>query len=403
MTQTFKVGHLPSITWNRLHLNEASVETALSGNLPGSRYLSLPQGASVRTLSFAQALAELEKTAPVQEQEKYVAGKAPVYHPQKFGTGLGADYEQAMQDAGVPVEWIEIGPAEQEQTITCRMTLQDGESASCAQILHVGENAQVTALYVSESAEDAAGVLALSVRVVLEKGASLKLALVQLLGSGFTALSDVGLSAADGAGAELIQMELGADRSYVGVQPELIGKEASFDSAMGYLANGEQRLDINYNAVQRGRQTRCAMTFDGVLGDRAQKVFRGTIDFRNGSSGSKGEEQENVLLLSNDVENRTMPVILCEEEDVEGSHGATIGRLDEQVLFYLATRGIDAAEAQKMMVRARLGAVARRIPDEAARRRAQDYIDRKVNCDTCVRAADCPQAWNEKGSTGEKS
>ena len=63
MAQTFKVGHLPSITWNRLHLNEASVETALSGNLPGSRYLSLPQGASVRTLSFAQALAEIEKTA----------------------------------------------------------------------------------------------------------------------------------------------------------------------------------------------------------------------------------------------------------------------------------------------------------------------------------------------------
>ena len=112
------------------------------------------------------------------------------------------------------------------------------------------------------------------------------------------------------------------------------------------MATGQQLLDINFNTVQRGTQTLCGMTFDGVLNDHARKTFRGTIDFRNGSAGSKGEEQENVLLLSNDVENRTMPVILCEEEDVEGSHGATIGQLDEQVLFYMATRGIDAAEAQ---------------------------------------------------------
>jgi len=395
MTQTFKVGHLPSITWNRLGLNEEPVEASLSGNLPGSRYLSLPESTCMRTLSFEEAEAQLKSCAPVQEQEKYVAGKAPVYHPQTFGTGLGKDYENALKEAGVPVEWIELSSTEQEETITCRMNLRDGESASCAQILHLKENTRVTAVYVSESAEEDGGVLALSVRAVLEKGAFLRLVLVQLLGSRFTALSDVGLSAADNASAQLIQVELGAQKSYVGVQPELIGKGASFDSAMGYMATGQQLLDINFNTVQRGTQTLCGMTFDGVLNDHARKTFRGTIDFRNGSAGSKGEEQENVLLLSNDVENRTIPVILCEEEDVEGSHGATIGQLDEQVLFYMATRGIDAAEAQKMMVRARLGAVARRVPDEAARRRVQDYIDRKVNCDTCVRAADCPQAMNE--------
>ena len=72
-------------------------------------------------------------------------------------------------------------------------------------------------------------------------------------------------------------------------------------------------------------------------------------------------------MLSDDIVNKTLPVILCEEEDMEGSHGATIGRLDAQMLFYLASRGIDEKSAERMMVRARLSAAAQDIPDERLR------------------------------------
>ena len=64
-----------------------------------------------------------------------------------------------------------------------------------------------------------------------------------------------------------------------------------------------------------------------------KKTFRGTIDFRCGSSGSVGDEQEDVLLLGENIVNKTIPLILCEEEDVDGRHGATIGRLPEDMLF----------------------------------------------------------------------
>ena len=61
------------------------------------------------------------------------------------------------------------------------------------------------------------------------------------------------------------------------------------------------------------------MNADGVLQDRSAKLFRGTIDFQKGAAGSKGDEKEDVLLLGEDVVNRTIPLILCAEEDVEAT------------------------------------------------------------------------------------
>jgi len=116
------------------------------------------------------------------------------------------------------------------------------------------------------------------------------------------------------------------------------------------------------------------MQFKGVLMGNASKTFRGTIDFKNGSSGSVGDEQEDALLLSEDVVNKTMPVILCQEEDVDGRHGATIGQLGEDILFYMQTRGIDEEEAKRIITKARLESVARMIPDPEIMQKVLYYI-----------------------------
>ena len=88
--------------------------------------------------------------------------------------------------------------------------------------------------------------------------------------------------------------------------------------------------------------------------DSAQKTFRGTIDFKRGCKGSVGAEQENVLLLGEEIVNKTIPLILCAEEDVQGDHGATIGELDEETLFYFAARGMDSVMAENLLTREKL-------------------------------------------------
>ena len=83
-------------------------------------------------------------------------------------------------------------------------------------------------------------------------------------------------------------------------------------------------------------------------------------------------------MLSEDAENKSMPLILCEEEDVEGQHGSSIGRLADDILFYFGTRGIDERAAEEMMVDARIGTVTREIPDSAVQERIGSFLQRTV-------------------------
>ncbi len=239
----------------------------------------------------------------------------------------------------------------------------------------MGAGSSAVVIFSVRSDKKANGTAAVSTRIVLEKDAQLTLVKAQLLGDGFVYLDDTGAALRDGASLRVIQAELGGGKVYVGMQPELIGDRSGFEARTCYLGKKDRLMDINYNVIQRGRKTTSQMSFDGVLDDNSQKTFRGTIDFRRGSKGSKGDEQENVLLLSDDIVNKTLPIILCEEEDVEGRHGASIGELDEDMLFYMASRCIDRREAEQIMVRARLGAVVREIPDLPLRAELMNKIE----------------------------
>ena len=97
--------------------------------------------------------------------------------------------------------------------------------------------------------------------------------------------------------------------------------------------------------------------------------------FRLNAAGAVGNEKEDVLLLDDNVVNQTIPLILCAEEDVEGNHGATIGKLDEDLVFYLESRGMALAEIYKMMAKARIDAVLRFVPDEKTKADVASYLE----------------------------
>ena len=89
------------------------------------------------------------------------------------------------------------------------------------------------------------------------------------------------------------------------------------------------------------------------------------------------EPKEEVLLLGDGAVNRTIPLILCGEEDVEGNHGASIGELDEKTLFYLMSRGFTKEAAEKMIARARLDAVAGQIKEPSIREKTLKYLEER--------------------------
>ena len=170
------------------------------------------------------------------------------------------------------------------------------------------------------------------------------------------------------------RLVLDGAKSYDNCSVTLQGSESSFGAHIAYRLGGNKNYDLNCEAIHEGKRTESEITASGVLSDSASKLMRGTIDFRTGCSGSAGSESEDVLLLSEEVRNQSVPVILCGEEDVSGNHGASIGRPDENLLFYMETRGVDEETACEMLARAKIDTVINRIPDEAVRNDLQSKI-----------------------------
>ena len=120
-------------------------------------------------------------------------------------------------------------------------------------------------------------------------------------------------------------------------------------------------------ARHRGVKTDSKINVSGVLRDNADKTFRGTIDFIKGCKSATGDEREDVLLMDEGVHNNTVPLILCAEEDVEGAHGASIGKISDEVITYFESRGIAEADINELMAKSRIDAVIGRIPDDVTK------------------------------------
>lgn len=179
---------------------------------------------------------------------------------------------------------------------------------------------------------------------------------------------------ADSASLEVLQLFLGAGSFYSECVADLCGEASAFSYETAYLAGAEQRVDYNIVANHIGKRSRSVIHSDGALRDGAFKVFRGTIDFRGGSSASEGAEQENVLLLGDDLCNQSVPLILCAEEDVKGAHGASIGELDEDMLLYFAARGMDKETAENHLTRGRLERCCKKLENTALSEKAEHAL-----------------------------
>ena len=145
-----------------------------------------------------------------------------------------------------------------------------------------------------------------------------------------------------------------------------------------YIGNDKDIIDINYYLNNIGIKSNNKINVQGVLDNNSKKNFRGTLDFKKGCSKSIGEETENCILLSDKCISRSLPMMLCTEEDVSGSHGVASGKVDNNKIFYLMTRGLSKKEAEKLIIKTNFNTIIKEIPCNSLQDELELVIDEEI-------------------------
>ncbi len=241
--------------------------------------------------------------------------------------------------------------------------------------LHAKENATLPVSVVMTGE----GTAVLEIKILGDKGSTVDLSVIQSVGSECNVITDIGCTCEEQSNFNLTKLELGGRNEYVAVSVDLAGEHSAFSANAGYRVKTNQSLDMNYVVRHTGRKTESNIYASGILENESTKIFRGTIDLIKGCAGAIGTENEDILFLGDNQVNQTIPLILCNEEDVEGNHGASIGRLDDNIIFYLGSRGISAKAAEDIIAHAKLDAVISHIPDEDVKTLAHSLISSEAD------------------------
>lgn len=343
-------------TWNRLRANSLSVTVPNHADA-GKVYLPLPR------------LFERIECGMGQEVTDYVESQA-------FKSDFYNVPARTKRDEPIVV----AVSAAQNQCANTGIIVREGAEATVVIAAFAGDVDGDTPTG-SDANDDALPTSAALTRIVVEAGA--KLHLIEMLGvnEGQQHLESVGLEIHQDAAVDVKQYALGGSTIGLGLTANLVGAQARLDLNNRYHATHEETLDINHLVRMRGTSTRALLTESGVLNEAAKKTLRATIDLVRGAKDAQGNEIETVMILGDDVVNKTMPAILCDEDDVAGNHGATIGSVSPEQLDYLAARGLSHQAAEQMFIRALFEDAIINAPEEISHRVAVERCEAELGAE----------------------
>ena len=339
-------------TWNRLRANSLSVAVPDHADA-GKVYLPLPR------------LFERIECGMGQEVTDYVESQA-----------FKSDFYNVPAHTKREEPIVVAVSAAQNQCANTGIIVREGAEATVVIATFAGDANGSNA-----NASDALPTSAALTRIVVEAGA--KLHLIEMLGvnEGQQHLESVGLEVHQDAAVDVKQYALGGSTIGLGLTANLVGARARLDLNNRYHATHEETLDINHLVRMRGTSTRAQLTESGVLNEAAKKTLRATIDLVRGAKDAQGNEIETVMILGDDVVNKTMPVILCDEDDVAGNHGATIGSVSPEQLDYLAARGLSRQAAEQLFIRALFEDAIINAPEEISHRVAVERCEAELGAE----------------------
>lgn len=209
-----------------------------------------------------------------------------------------------------------------------------------------------------------------NLRLRLESGASLVHTRLQQTADHVVQHDSLGAIVGERASYRLRQVTAGGASARSTVQVQLAGREAAFDLRALAAARGTQVADAQFTILHEAPGTRSEQMFRGIASDRAHVACSADVQVAATARGARVQQSLRGLIGGKGAEVDLRPRLTINTDEIQATHGATTGRLDENLLFYLLSRGLDEAAARSLLKWAFLGEALGGIDPPALRRAA---------------------------------
>ena len=245
-------------------------------------------------------------------------------------------------------------------------------------LIEVEDFAKITVIITYNSEDDAAAYHNGIIRIFAGQNSEVKIIKVQTLNTYSSNFESSKIETRGQGKVNYYSVELGGKVNGISHTSYLLEDSAETYIWPGYLADGTRQLDLEYSLVFKGRKSIGEIHGRGAVKDNARKVFRGNMYFKRGAAKSEGREGEFAILLDKDVKVHAIPTLFCDEDDVIGEHYASIGKVDEDKLFYLMSRGLSEGRAKKLIVESSFRPILDNIDDETIREHLLDELEKRI-------------------------
>ena len=215
----------------------------------------------------------------------------------------------------------------------------------------------------------------ITVEVIAQAGAQIKFSAIDRLGENVTAyISRRGKLDNDA----MIDWAIGVMNEgnvVADFDSDLYGKGSHADMKVVALSSGKQVQGIDTRVTNYGCNSIGNILQHGVILEKGTLTFNGIGHIIKGAKGADAQQESRVLMLSDQARSDANPILLIDENDVTAGHAASIGQVDPEDMYYLMSRGLDKATAERLLVRGFLGSVIVEIPVKEVRDEMIENID----------------------------
>lgn len=362
LSESESLANVPDFTAldNHLKLVQIGTQTVLE---------QLPADLAEQGVIFTDFYSALEEIPEIIEKHfmssvKYDEDKLAAYHTAYFNSGAVL-YIPDNVEISQPIEGIFYQDSKSDVPFNKHILIIAGKHSKFTYLERLET-------YGSGSLSATANI---TVEVIAQAGAQIKFSAIDRLGENVTAYISRRGKLDDDSMIDWAIGVMNEGKVIADFDSDLFGRGSHADMKVVALSRGRQIQGIDSRVTNYGCNSIGNILQHGVILEKGTLTFNGIGHIIKGAKGADAQQESRVLMLSDQARSDANPILLIDENDVTAGHAASIGQVDPEDMYYLMSRGLDKATAERLVVRGFLGSVIVEIPVKEVRAEMIENID----------------------------